>query len=173
MERKSTVQSITYIISGELLQLAGSIGNGWVSNIVVIIGLVFFFQGLSALKVILDENGKKGVSLLSLAAIVGLIASLFDFIPLMGIFASLLFMVSFVLQILGFLQLSKSNSIGTIGKSGTQLMFVSMALAIVAAIFGIIPFVGGFMGGLFAIGALLCGLFGWMRLQEGILGRLN
>jgi hypothetical protein len=172
MTNKSAVQSITYIICGELLQLAGTIGNTWVANVVVLIGLVFFFNGLGQLKSIVDTDGQKGVGLLSLSAIIGLVAAVLDFIPLMGLFSSLLFTVSFILQIFGFMRLGKSDSIGVVGKSALQLMYIAMGLAIVSMMTGIIPFIGSTVGGLFAIGALMCSLFGWLRLQEGILGKL-
>jgi hypothetical protein len=171
MESPKAVQSITYVICGELLQLAGSIGTTWVAHIIVLIGLVFFFNGLGQLKSMLDEDGQKGVGLLSLSAIIGLAAAVLDFIPLMGLFSSLLFTVSFIFQILGFLRLGKSYSIGSVGKSGLQLMFIAMGLAIVSMLAGILPIIGSTIGGLFAIGALMCSLFGWLRLQEGILGK--
>ncbi len=41
---KSTLQPITYIIMGELLQLFGSISDSWVSTMVIIFGIVLFFN---------------------------------------------------------------------------------------------------------------------------------
>ncbi len=173
MEQKTSVQAITYVISGELLQLTGYVGGSWIGNLIVIIGLCFFLYGLTELKFLLDYKGQKGVSMLIVAAIIGIGASLIDFISFFGFIPALLSITAFILQIIGFMRLGQSDSIGTNGKSGTTLMFAAMGFAIVAEALGIIPFVGSFMGGFFAIGAVLCCLFGWIRLQDGILSKLT
>ena len=165
---KPTLQSITYIIMGELIQLAGAISDGWVSTLTIIFGIYLFFSGLSKLKSGLDTAGQSGVGWLIIASIVSVVGSLIDFIPLMGLFASLVYMIAFVLQILGFIQLKKSKSIGEIGRGGVSLLFASMGLAILGTLFGILPFVGGVMQGMVGFGALVCAVYGWLRIQEGL-----
>jgi hypothetical protein len=166
---KATVQSITYIITGELLQLSGSISDSWVSTIVIIFGIVLFFNGLSKLKMGLDAEGQSGAQWLIIASVVGFFASIVDFIPLMGVISSLLFTLCFIFHILGFVKLGKSKSIGSIGKSGITLLFVAMGLAIVANLISIIPFFGSMVGSVAGLGALMCALYGWLRIQEGII----
>ncbi len=41
---KSTLQSITYIITGELLQLSGFISDSCVATLTIIFGIVLFFN---------------------------------------------------------------------------------------------------------------------------------
>jgi hypothetical protein len=166
---KSTLQSITYIITGELLQLAGSISDTWVATFVTLFGIGLFFNGLSKLKSGLDETGKSGVQWLVIASIVAFIAAILSFIPLIGVLSALLFSLSFVLHIVGFVKLRHSNSIGDVGKSGINLLFAAMGFAIIANILGILPLVGNTMGGLMGFGAIVCALFGWLRLQEGLI----
>jgi hypothetical protein len=166
---KPTLQSITYIIMGELIQLAGAISDGWVSTLTIIFGIYLFFSGLNKLKSGLDANGQSGVGWLVIASIVSLVGSLIDFIPLMGLFASLVYMVAFVFQILGFMQLKKSKSIGEIGRGGVSLLFAAMGLAILGTLFSILPFVGGIMQGMVVFSALVCAVYGWLRIQEGLI----
>jgi hypothetical protein len=166
---KSTLQSITYIVTGELLQLAGAIGDTWIATIVILFGIGLFFNGLSKLKDGLDTEGRSGAGWLIIASIVAFIAGLIDLIPLMGVISSLLFVLSFIFHIMGFVKLSKSASIGSIGKSGIKLLFTAMALAIIGSLASILPLVGSTMGGIAGLGALVSALFGWLRIQEGII----
>ena len=166
---KSTIQSITYIISGSLMQLCGAIGGGWVSNLLILIGFVLFFNGLSALKKGLDAPGQNAVGLLILAAVGGMGAALLGLIPLIGMLASILFLIVFVVEIIAYLRLKNSQSIGEKGRSGISLLVTAMALAVLASLIDLVPFIGGFVGGLLSLAALLLSLTGWMRIQEGLI----
>jgi hypothetical protein len=166
---KLTLQSITYIITGELLQLVGVVGDTWIATITALFGIGLFFSGLSKLKQGLDAAGQSGVGWLIIASIAAFVGGLIDLIPLMGVFSSLLFVLSFIFHIMGFSKLSKSTSIGSVGKSGIKLLYTAMVLAIIGALFGIIPFAGPIMGGIAGFGALVSALFGWLRIQEGII----
>ena len=166
---KATLQSITYIITGELLQLVGVVGDTWLTTITALFGIGLFFGGLSKLKQGLDAEGQSGAQWLIIASVVGFVASIVDFIPLMGVISSLLFTLSFIFHILGFVKLGKSKSIGSVGKSGLTLLFAAMGLAIFATLLGVVPFVGPMVGSMAGFGALVCALFGWLRIQEGII----
>jgi hypothetical protein len=173
MDLKSAVQSTTYIVCGELLQLTGSVVNSWVGAITVIIGLVFFFNGLNRLRLILDADGQKGVGLLRMSAIVALVGGVLNLIPFFGgIISPTFFMIAFIVQIVGYMRLRKSDSIGDVGKSGIQMMYVSIVFAFLAVLFSILPLVGSYIGGLCSLVAIVCIVVGWLRLQAGILGKL-
>ncbi len=172
MKRNEAIQSVSFILCGALLQLFNGIGSGWASTLVAILGFILFYSGLSKLKTGLDANGQGAVRLLSIAAIIGAIASFVDLIPLMWVFAGILYIGAFALELVGFLRLRGSESIGETGKSGAMLLLVAMPLAIIQALIGLIPFVGGFFASFFAVGALVLVLMGWLRVQEGVMGNV-
>jgi hypothetical protein len=173
MNIKSAASATTYIICGDLLQLTGSVVNSWVGTITLIIGLVFLYNGLNRLKAILDTDGEKGVGLLRMSLIIALIGGVINMIPFFGGFiAPTFYMIAFIVQIFGYIRLRKSDSIGDVGKSGVPMMYTSIIFAFLAVLFGIFPVVGSTIGGLCSLGAILCLVSGWLRIQEGILGKL-
>lgn len=169
MEKKETIKAITYVLSGTLLQMFNGIGGGWASGVAAIFGLVLFFIGLIKLKEGLDEKGKSAVKLLIIAAIVAVIGFIFDIIPLMGIIAAIVLIVAFVIELIGFIKLRSSVSIGATGKSGATLIIVAMILAILENIFSFLPAIGGIIGSILSIMALILVFFGWLRVQDGII----
>lgn len=171
MENKETIKSISFILSGALLQLFNGIGGGWATTLVAIFGFILFFIGLDKLKNGLDATGQSGVGMLKIAALIGAVGAVIDLVPLMGWLASLAFIAAFVLELVGFLKLKSSQSLGEEGKGGVTLLLVAMVLAIVQAFFGFLPFVGGFFSSLFALAALALVFFGWVKVQDDILSR--
>ena len=173
MEKKETIKSVTFIIVGSLLQLYNGVSGGWASTIVAIFGFVLFLMGLNMLKSSLDENGQGAVKLLVIASILGIIGLVIDFIPLIGFVSSIIYIVAFVIELVGFLKLKKSDSIGEIGKAGVTFLLIAMILAIVQIFLGLLPI--PFMGILtliIAIAALVLVLFGWIKVQEGLVEKM-
>lgn len=170
MEKKETIKSVTYVLSGALLQMFNGIGDGWISTLTAIFGMILFFIGLSKLKTGLDTVGQSGVKLLIIAAILSIVGFVFDLIPLMGIFASIVLIAAFVVELIGFLKLKASASIGVVGKSGVSLLIVAMILAILESLFSIVPLVGGIVGSILSLAALILVFFGWCKVQEGLIG---
>ncbi len=168
MEKKETIKSVTFILSGALLQMFNGIGGGWASSLVAIFGMVLFFMGLSKLKEGVDEAGKGGVKFLIIAAILSIVGFVIDIIPLMGWLAAIILIIAFVIELVGFLKLKASDSIGEVGKSGITLLLVAMALAILQNIFGLIPMAGGVIGSVLSIIAIVLVFFGWIKVQEGL-----
>lgn len=171
MENKSAIQSVTYILSGALLQLFNGVDDGWASTLVAIFGFILFYVGLGKLKSGLDAPGQQAVGLLMIAAIIGVAGAFIDLIPLMGIFASLAFVAAFVIELIGFLRLKNSGALNEAGKSGVSLLIAAMALAIVQSLFGFLPFVGGIFAAIFAIAAIVLVFLGWVKIQEDMAER--
>lgn len=169
MNKNETIKSVTFILSGALLQMFNGIGGGWAASLTSIFGLILFFMGLKKLQEGVDEAGQGGVKLLIISAIIGIVGLVFDLIPLMGIVASVIFIGAFVVELIGFLKLKSSASIGEPGKSGVTLLIVAMALSVIQSIFGLIPFLGGIVGSIFAIASIVLVFFGWLKVQEGII----
>lgn len=172
MDKKETIKSVTFILSGALLQMFNGIGGGWASSLAAIFGMILFFMGLSKLKAGIDEAGQAGIKLLIVAAILSIIGFVFDIIPLFGIVASIVLIAAFVVQMVGLFKLKASASIGEVGKSGITLLLVAMILAILESIFGLLPLVGGVIGSILAIAALILVFFGWIKIQEGLVEKL-
>lgn len=170
MQNHQSIQSIPYILGGALLQMFTGFGDSWASSLAAIFGFVMFLSGLGKLKIGLDVVGQGAVSLLSLGAIIGAASALFGMIPILGVLGEFGFVIAFGLELFGLLKLRGSNSIGETGKSGAMLLIFAMALAILSALFGLIPFFGGIMASFIALAALVLLFMGWTRIQEGMMG---
>lgn len=168
--KKETNKAITFILVGSLLGTFNGIGGGWASTITAIIGFILFFMGLNKLKVSLDEIGQGGVKLLTIAAILVIVGLVIDLIPLVGgIIAGIIYIVAFIIELLGFLKFKKSKTIGELGAKGVGLIIISMILLIVESVFGILPlpFIG-IICSILSIVAMLLLLFGWIKVQEAL-----
>lgn len=173
MEKKETIKSVTFILSGALLQIFNGIGGNWAASLTAIFGLILFFIGLQKLREGVDETGKGAVKMLVISAILGIVGLVFDIIPLLGLIASLIFIVAFVFELIGFIRLKNSASIGEAGKSGVSLLVIAMILAIVQSVLGILPVVGGIIGSIIGIAAIILVFFGWIKIQEGIIDTIG
>lgn len=180
------VHSISYIMAGMLLQLGSTAASGWGVSLAAGLGFVMYLMGLTKLKETLDETGKAAVRLILIAVYIGLAASVIDFIASLSMpeptfsfkgadpgiwerIASLAFIASFVVSLIGFVKLKESPLLGAAGKSGVTLIIISMALAIAASLFsGFVPIGGGFITSIFSIGGLFLVLFGWLNIQEAL-----
>ncbi len=170
MENKETIKSVTFIIAGALLQIFNGVGGGWAAPVVSIFGLILFFIGLKKLKDGLDPAGQRAVSMLIIAAIVGFVGLIIDLIPLVGWLAIIILMLAFIIELVGFLRLKASETIGDKGKSGAGLLVISMVLVVIAALFWFIPVVGGIISSILSLAALFLVFYGWQRIQSGIIG---
>ncbi|MEE4198543.1 MAG: hypothetical protein V2I54_12935 [Bacteroidales bacterium] len=167
--KKETIQSITFILSGSLLQMFNGVGTSWAATLAAIFGIIILFMGLVKLKDGLDELGQAAVGLLNIAIIIGAVGLIIDLIPGFGLFASIIFVVAFIFELLGFLKLKNSATIGEIGKSGVTFLLIAMGLAILTSLIGIIPFLGAVVGNLLSLIALIFVFIGWLRVQEGLI----
>jgi hypothetical protein len=171
--KEKFVSSVTLVLVGNMLTTFNNIGNGWTSTSSAIIGFIIYFIGLGQLKFVFDEFGQKGVKLLINSTVVGLVALFFDFIPLMGILAGIIYIVAFIMQIVGLLELQKSNSIGSEGVGGVGNLIGAMVLVIIGSILGLIPFAGNTINALISLIALVVIIFGWLKIQRGMIANLG
>lgn len=170
--KEKAIISVTSVLVGNILTTFNNIGSGWTSTVTTILGFILFFAGLNQLKPFCDEAGQKGIQLLIKAAITGLVAMFIDFIPLLGILAGIIYIIAFVLQVYGLLELKKSQSIGVEGVAGTSNLITALVFVILGSILGLIPFAGDTINALVSLAALVIIIFAWMRIQQGIINRL-
>ncbi len=173
MEKKETIKSITFILSGALLQMFNGIGGNWAASLAAIFGLVLFFIGLKKLSEGVDAEGQGAIKMLTIAVIIGLVGLVFDIIPLLGIIAPIIFIVAFVFELIGFIKLKSSKSIGESGKSGITLLLIAMGLSILESILGIVPFLGAIIGSVLSLIALILVFYGWIKIQEGLIETIS
>jgi uncharacterized membrane protein len=169
MKTKS-ITSITYVLIGNMLLIYNSIGSGWTATLTAMFGLILFFVGLSSLKSFLDEIGQNGINKLIWAAILGILASVFSFIPIVGsIPAGLLNLIAFILQIVGLLNLKKSVRLGELGANGVNYLLLAMGIMLIASFLSIIPFIGGYFKEVISFIAFILIPFGWLKIQEALI----
>ena len=173
MEKKETIKSVMFLLSGALLQLFNGVGDNWRATLVAIFGIILFIVGLTKLKKGVDSKGQSAATVLLVGAIIGLIGSIIFLIPLIGIVANILFIITFIILLVGYIMLGGSKSIGASGKTGTILLLVAMILGIIESILGLIPLVGAIVGGILGFVAVILIFFGWLKILEGILAEGN
>lgn len=189
-EDKVKVTAITYILAGMLIQIGNTAVSGWAAAIASIIGFVLFLMGLNKLKGTLDEVGQSAVQLIVIAAYVGILASVLDFVSgIVGVgsglkaitsgnlgglaapstfdmIVAIVFIAAFILELLGFLKLKGSEMINEQAKGGITLLVIAVILAPLANLFsGILPIGGGFIASLLGLAGLFLVLFGWIKVQ--------
>lgn len=168
--KKEAIRSVTLILTGNMLTTYNNIGSGWTSTITAIIGFILFFLGLGKLKPFLDEIGKRGIGLLVNAAMLGIVAIVIGLIPFLGgIFAGLLYMTAFILQLIGLLKLKNSKTFSPVGVMGVNKLLIAMALMIFGSFLGILPFAGEMINSIISLIALMLILLGWLKIQEDII----
>nr|MDA3779599.1 hypothetical protein [Bacteroidales bacterium] len=152
------------------LQMFNGIADGFWSTTTAIFGIVLFFVGLSKLKTGIDNAGQSAVKTLIIAAIISCTGLVFNIIPFIGeIIASIVLLVAFVFQLVGYIKLKQSDSIGTVGKEGATLLIVAMILSAFGSLINIIPLIGGYVVSIFSLVGLILVLFGWTKVQEGLI----
>jgi len=172
MNSKS-ITSVSYILIGNMLTIYSSIGDGLTAKLTAVLGLILFFIGLIQFKDYLDVKGASGVNKLIWAAILGIIANLLTFIPLVGIIpAGICNIIAFFLQLIGLINLKSSEKIGKAGAGGVNLLLVALTLMVLASIFNIVPFVGGTIKTVIAFIAFILIPFGWVKIQGAIADHL-
>ena len=157
------IQSVTYILVGSALQFAGS-----VSGLIGLLGFVFLIIGLLQLAKNIDAKGASGAKIIMIGACIGTFGSLIGLIPLMGIVGIIFSIIAFIVEVIGYVILRGSDSIGESGKTGVIMVMVSFIVGIIASIIGFIPFMGWFVA-FFAVGAICLLFFGWLKIQEGLI----
>lgn len=167
--KRNAISSVTLILVGNMLTTYNNIGTGWTATITAIIGFIIFFMGLDKLKSLLDDSGKAAVKLLINATIIGIIALVIDLIPLIGgIFAKILYLIAFIIQLVGLLKLKDSKTIGETGVAGVNNLLIAMVIMVIGSIISIFPG-GEFINSVISFAAFLLILFGWLKIQDAMI----
>jgi uncharacterized membrane protein len=163
---KNAIKPITLILVGNMLTVFNSIGNGWAPSVVAIFGFILFFIGLGQLKDEMDDTGKGAIKLLITAAIIGIVGLVISFIPLVGIVAGIIYLAAYIIELIAFIKLKKSTTLGETGKKGVNLLFIAIIVTLVGGVFGLLPLVGGIITKIISLAAFVLILFGWLKVQE-------
>ena len=169
---KNAIKPITLILVGNMLTVFNSIGNGWATSVVAILGFVLFFIGLGQLKDEMDEIGQGAIKLLITASIIGVIGLVISFIPLVGIVAGIIYLAAYIIELIAFIKLKKSTTLGDPGKAGVNLLFIALIVTLVGGVFGLLPVVGGIISTIISLAAFILILYGWLKVQEDFIQKV-
>lgn len=172
MEKKDAIMAVTYIISGSLLQMFNGVQDGFGATLVSILGFIVFFMGLKKLKNLVDPAGQKAIGMLMTGAIIGGSGAIIDLFPVIGsIIASIAYLIAFIFELIGLTQFKSSRTFGPTAQNGFSILVTSMALSVLRAIVGLIPFIGGLFASIISVVVVVLILFGWMKVQEDMAER--
>lgn len=161
-------QGAYLILIAILLHVYDSIGDSTMTGVMALIGLILYFIGLGKLKESIDMQGAKGVSRLKIAVILGIIAVIFGWIPLLGsIVAGILLMIAFIVEFLGYGSMKQSASLGVEGQTGAGKLRISMIILLIGSVVDLFPFTGTFVG-LISLIALWFVFQGWSMVLWGV-----
>lgn len=156
------------ILLAMLLHIYDSVDSSLFTSIAALVGLILFFKGLAKLTTALDAKGIEGASKLKTAAILGIVGAVVGILPLLGWVGSILALIAFIFEFLGYSTLRESAAIGTLGQKGAGLLRTSMIIIIIGIILGFIPLAGDFIEGLCAIASIILAFMGWSNILFGI-----
>lgn len=168
MQKSASILGITSILGGTLIQICSLMLGNWLGTLTAIFGFYLVFSGLETLKYGFDAAGQGALSLLRIGAVVMFCGSLADGVPVLGMFAPFLYFIAFVLELLGYIRLKSSATLGPGGKSGAGLLVTAMIIGLLFAILDIVPYLGDAIAGFTAIFIILLDFFGWQRIQEDL-----
>ncbi len=166
---KEGSQGAYIILIALLLHLYDGIGDNTLTGIAALIGFFLYYSGLGKLKGSLDKEGIQGISRLKIAIILGIVAVLFGWIPLLGtVVAGIVLIIAFIFEFLGYGNLKQSAPLGAEGQAGAGKLRISMIIMIVAAIISIIPGLGDVIAGILSLVALWFVFKGWSMILFGL-----
>ena len=128
-------------------------------------GYFLYFTGLTSFAKILEEEDANAVIRIRLGALLMMIAALVSAF-LWGLLGGIVYLIGFVLMMLGFSHLKKSTSFPEKARVGASRLFLAMVLAIVGAVIGLIPFVGAIIEALLSIVSFIFVLMGWVAIKN-------
>jgi hypothetical protein len=158
-------QGAYFILLAILLHVYDSIGDNTLTAIAALLGLILYLVGLGKLKANLDADGAKGASRLKIAVILGIVAVVFGWIPLLGgIIAGILLIIGFIFEFLGYGSMKQSASLG---QKGAGYLRNSMIVLLVGAFIDLFPLTGLIVG-LISLVALWLVFKGWNLILLGM-----
>ncbi len=160
---------LAVILFAGLLRVYDAVGDMVATSILSLVGAILFMVGvLKCLKLDWDEKMKKGFGLLKTAMIINMIVVVLSWpvglIPLAGdILISLFWMGVFIVEIMAYNNMKKSESLGENARSGFSLLTVSVILFMVGSFFNMIPVIDMLYPYVYIPGILLVYL-GWKKI---------
>ncbi len=162
---------LLYSIAGVCAAIFGMIPFmgflGQIFNVGVVFGYAAFIVRLDDLSLIVNDNDAQFVKKIRLGMILYVVAMALAFIPVAGgILTALVSIVAFVLLLLAYMNLKKSETFPETGRKGANTLFLAMILGVVAGVFFIIPIVGAILGGILLIVCFVMNILGWKKIAE-------
>lgn len=168
-----SIKGAYLILLAVILHAYTGINDSIAVSIAGLTGLIIYIIALGKLKTSLDINGITGADKLKTAAILGIVAIILSIIPLISIIGGILAIVAFFLEFMGYGWFMKSDSVGIEGQEGAKKLRWSMIILLVAAIFGIIPFIGSKIEGILTLISFIFIYQGWNNMIFGIYNKSN
>lgn len=166
--RKEAMRGAYLILLALCLHLYNGIDNSALTKIGALVGLVLYFVGLGIMVKSLDDRGIEGCSKLKIAVILGIVSVVIDWIPFFGWLATVLVIIAFVFEFLGYGLLKTSSSLGAEGQNGAGKLRLSMIILLVGAVLGFIPAIGSVFEGIAGFIALFLVFLGWSGILLGM-----
>ncbi|MEE1183345.1 MAG: hypothetical protein UHZ06_02525 [Paludibacteraceae bacterium] len=138
-------------------------------SILAAVAFIIYFVGISGMrKVCLSTSYGKGVSQLYASALLIICASIIDILPLMGMIASVLNLVAYIISIVAFYKLKKNTENAVLAK-GANLLFMSILVAFVGDLFEWIPLIGDVLALPFVLCNIIMAVLGWYTISQSAL----
>ena len=157
-----------------LSSLAQSINSGKPSlpigvilvTLVTLGAYVYYFMGLNEMKkAAANTNLQEGASRLYIGALLGIIATVLGFIPMIGIVGSLVGLAGFIVTWLGYSSI-KANATNAKAQIGGAKLSSSALFSVIGIVVGLIPVIGWIAALVLEILALVFAIQGWKALAE-------
>ena len=110
---------------------------------------------------------------LYLGVLLGLIGSVVALIPFIGFLGTLCSFVGFIFMMIAFNKMKVSTTLPASAVSGSSKLFVSMLLALIGGVLGLIPIAGGILEAIMSIIVLIFGFMGWSAIAKSELQESN
>lgn len=166
--KSESTQGAYIVMLATLLQVYHSVDSKIATSIASLVGVILLLVGLGKMAKAMDAEGTAGIGRLKIAAWIGIVAAIIGLIPLIGgIIGGILCLVAFIFEFLGYGNLQHAQPLHMDGQLGAGKLRTSMILMMVAAIVGIIPFVG-MVGGFLTLIALFFIFQGWTMIIKGL-----
>lgn len=162
---KTSATGAYLILLAIILHSFSFINNTTATNTAALIGLVLYIRGLNKLKVDMDINGLNAIYKFKIAIIIGILAVVLDYIPLMGWISSILIIIAFIFEFLGYSILTTSTTIKNEGTKGAKLLRNSVIILIIATLFGLFS---DTISGILVILTLFMMFSGWVQIIFGL-----
>lgn len=140
----------------------------WVLLAGIIIGVVLYVKGLGQFRQILEATDNTAVGKVRTGALLLIIAAAVDFIPFLGWVGGILSIIAYILMLIGFSTLKKSETFPEAAKKGASLLFVAALLVVIGMGVGFIPFIGTVVEMIVCPIAFILMIVGWARVKGAV-----